>query len=135
VSVTGKVKFYNETKGYLALEPGNLGHLYQAVFLFGAVGIGLQLPQSALDQFDQGKPWSVVPGSPNEGGHYVPLLGRTASGLAVVTWGDTQLMSEAFLTTYCDEAVAYVSQEGLVDRKSPEGFDYAALLEDLKELA
>lgn len=41
MSVTGKVKFYNETKGYLALEPGNLGHLYQAVFLFGAVGIGL----------------------------------------------------------------------------------------------
>lgn len=65
----------------------------------------------------------------------MPLLGRTASGLAVVTWGDTQLMSEAFLTTYCDEAVAYVSQEGLVDRKSPEDFDYAALLEYLKELA
>ncbi len=120
---------------YLALEPGNLTHLYQATYLFGAVGIGFQLPQSALDQFDQGLPWSVLQGSPIEGGHYVPLLGRTASGLVVVTWGDVRLMSEAFLATYCDEAVAYVSTEDLVNQKSPEGFDYAALLADLKELA
>ena len=120
---------------YLALEPSDLTHLYQAAYLFGAVGIGVQLPQSGLDQFDQRQPWSVVPGSPNEGGHYVPLLGRTAAGLAVVTWGDIQFMSEAFLMTYCDEAVAYVSQECLVNQKSPEGFDYAALLADLKELA
>ena len=120
---------------FLALEPGNLTHLYQATYLFGAVGIGMQLPQSALDQFDHGQPWNVVQGSPNGGGHYVPLLGRTAAGLAVVSWGDTQFMSEAFLMTYCDEAVAYVSQECLVSQKSPEGFDYAALLADLKELA
>ncbi len=120
---------------YLALEPGNLTHLYQAAYLFGAVGIGMQLPQSGLDQFDRRQPWSIVAGSPNEGGHYVPLLGRTAAGLAVVTWGDIQFMSEAFLVTFCDEAVAYVSQECLVNQKSPEGFDYAALLADLKKLA
>ena len=59
----------------------------------------------------------------------------TAAGLAVVTWGDIQFMSEAFLVTFCDEAVAYVSQECLVNQKSPEGFDYAALLADLRELA
>ena len=116
---------------YLALEPGNVTHLYQATYLFGAVGIGLELPASALDQTDQGQPWDVVPGSPNEGGHYVPLLGRQADGLHVVTWGALQVMTEAFLKTYCDEAVAYVSQDCLAAQKSPEGFDYAALLRDL----
>ncbi len=119
---------------YLALEPGNLTHLYQATYLFGAVGIGLELPASAFDQSDQGKLWDVVPGSPNEGGHYVPLLGRGADGLHVVTWGALQVMTEAFLKTYCDEAIAYVSQDCLVAQKSPEGFDYAALIADLAAL-
>ncbi len=120
---------------YLALEPGNLTHLYQAGFLFGVVGIGLQLPASAFDQTDAAKPWDVVTQSPNEGGHYVPLLGRRADGLHVVTWGASQVMTERFLQTYCDEAITYVSQECLVAQKSPEGFDYAALLNDLAALA
>jgi hypothetical protein len=119
---------------YLALEPGNVIHLYQAAYLFGAVGIGLNLPASAFDQNDQGRPWDVVAQSPNAGGHYVPLVGRGADGLHVVTWGALQIMTEAFLKTYCDEAIAYVSQECLVAQKSPEGFDYAALLRDLAAL-
>ena len=119
---------------YLALEPGNVEHLYLAAYLFGAVGIGLALPQSALDQFDKAQAWDVVANAPNAGGHYVPLLGRSASGLHVVTWGAVQMMTEAFLKAYCDEAVAYVSQECLVAQKSPEGFDYAGLLSDLAAL-
>jgi hypothetical protein len=119
---------------YLALEPGNLIHLYLASYLFGAVGIGLRLPESAFDQTDAGQPWDVVANSRNAGGHYVPLLGRRAHGLHVVTWGALQVMTEAFLKTYCDEAIAYVSTEDLVNQKSPEGFDYAALLRDLKAL-
>ena len=119
---------------YLALEPGNLVHLYQAAYLFGAVGIGLQLPESAFDQTDRGEPWDVVAQAPNAGGHYVPLVGRGADGLHVVTWGALQTMTEAFLKTYCDEAIAYVSQECLVAQKSPEGFDYAALVRDLAAL-
>jgi hypothetical protein len=119
---------------YLALEPGNLTHLYQAAYLFGAVGIGLEFPASAFDQTDRGEPWDVVTQSPNEGGHYVPLLGRRADGLHVVTWGALQVMTEAFLKTYCDEAIAYVSRECLVAQKSPEGFDYGALIGDLAAL-
>ena len=119
---------------YLALEPGNIEHLYQAAYLFGAVGIGLQLPSSALTQSEHGQAWTVVAGAPIEGGHYVPLVGRQADGLHVVSWGAIQVMSGAFLQEYCDEAVAYVSQECLVDRKSPEGFSYDDLINDLAVL-
>jgi len=135
VSVTGKVKFYNETKGYLALEPGNVEHLYQAAYLFGAAGIGLQLPASAPPQSARGEVWDVVADAPIAGGHYVPLIGRSVDGLQVVSWGAVQLMTEAFLKRYCDEAIAYVSQECLVDQKSPEGFAYADLISDLAALA
>jgi hypothetical protein len=134
VSVPGKVKFFNESKGYLALEPGNVQHLYLATYLFGAVGIGLQLPASAVTQTRAGQAWNVVAGSTIEGGHYVPLVARRAEGLHVVTWGGIQVMTEAFLKIYCDEAMAYVSVECLKNQKSPEGFSYQDLLSDLEAL-
>lgn len=120
---------------YLALDPGNVTHIYQAMYLFGAVGIGIQIPSSAMDQNDKGQVWSPVKGSSNEGGHYVPGVGRNSKGnIVVVTWGALQAMTPAFLAEYCDEAVAYVSEECLVEQKSPEGFDYATLLRDLAAL-
>lgn len=120
---------------YLALEPGNVEHLYLAAYLFGAAGTGLQLPSSALVQTKQGQVWDVVADAPIEGGHYVPLVGRQADGLHVVSWGAVQVMTEAFLAKYCDEAVAYVSLECLIDRRSPEGFAYDDLIADLAALA
>jgi hypothetical protein len=120
---------------YLALATGNVADLYYASYLFSAVGIGLELPVSALDQTAAGETWDVVVGAATEGGHYVPLVGRRADGLlAVVSWGALQPMTEAFLRQYCDEAVAYVSTENLTNQKSPEGFDYAQLIADLVAL-
>jgi len=108
--------------------------LYLATYLFGAAGIGLTLPSSAVDQSKRGEAWAVVAGAPIEGGHYVPLVGRGPDGLHVVTWGALQVMTEAFLKQYCDEAIAYVSQECLTGQKSPEGFSYPDLMSDLAAL-
>lgn len=118
---------------YLSLQPGNVTDLYLATYLFSCVGIGLQLPQSAMDQAEQNQTWDVTPSpSPIIGGHYVPLVGRDPEDLLhTVSWGKLQLMTTAFLAAYCDEAWAYVSQENLVNQKSPEGFDYATLIADL----
>ncbi len=120
---------------YLALEPGNIAHLYLATYLFGIAGVGLQLPSSAVAQSERGQAWNVVAGAPIEGGHYVPLVGRAPDGLHVVSWGVDQVMTEAFLKQYCDEAIAYVSLECLLNQKSPEGFSYADLISDLAALA
>ena len=120
---------------YLALEPGNVTHLYLATYLFGVAGIGLSLPVSAIDQARRGEAWDVVDGAPNEGGHYVPLVARRADGLHVVSWGAVQVMSERFLQQYCDEAIAYVSQDCLVEQRSPENFAYDDLIRDLAALA
>ena len=73
MSSKGKVKFFNEAKGYLALELGNVTHLYQAAYLFGAVGIGLQLPATAFTQSEHGQMWTVVEGAPIAG----EILGDT----------------------------------------------------------
>ena len=58
---------------YLALEPKNLEHLYEATWLFECVGIGFEVPESAEQQFSESKPWSVVSGAEVVGGHYVPI--------------------------------------------------------------
>ena len=118
---------------YVALEIGNMEELLEALYLFGIVAIGFQFPASAMDQFDHGKPWSVVAGSTIEGGHYVPLVAYRQT-LECVTWGRIQKMTTEFYKKYCDEAWAILSPEMLASGKSPEGFDLAQLQKDLKAL-
>jgi hypothetical protein len=118
---------------YLALELGNMDQLLEALYLFGIVGIGIKFPDSAMDQFNEGKPWSVVPGPDPTEGHYIPLVAYRKN-LECVTWGRIQQMTSQFYKTYCDEAWAILSPEMLVAGKSPEGFDLAELKTDLAGL-
>ena len=97
---------------YVSLEPGNTQQLWEALWLFENVGIGVNFPGSAMDQTNAGQTWSVVPGATIEGGHYVPLVGHsTATSWTCVTWGQRQLMTQQWLTTYCEEAWAYIDPE------------------------
>ena len=117
---------------YLALEPGNWQHLLEAMYLFGAAGIGFQFPASAMDQFNAGKPWSVVSRSTIEGGHYVPLVADRVN-IVCVTWAKLQQMTRAFYVKYCDEAWAILSPEIIGSTgKTLDGFDLATLQADLK---
>jgi hypothetical protein len=119
---------------YLALDTGEVDQLAAGAYLFGAVGVGLQMPDSAQRQFHAGEPWTVVPGAAVEGGHYVPVVGRDADWYYVVTWGRVQRMAPEFYKAYNDEAYVYLSEECLRDGKSPEGFDAAQLRRDLAAL-
>lgn len=97
---------------FVSLELGNLRELYEALYLFENVGIGIEVPTSVMDQFNNGQIWSVVPGTSIEGGHYIPLVGHPTSNLwTVVTWGRRQLVTAQFLSTYMDEAWAYIDPE------------------------
>lgn len=121
---------------YVALAVGDINELLTAVNLFGAVGVGIKFPSSAMAQFDAGKPWSVVPGDKVDGGHYIPCLGRAPSGnFVIVTWGRIHEMEPPFFELYNDENVCYLSLESLNAKGlSPEGFDMTALSTDLNAL-
>ncbi len=123
----------HKVAAYLAITPGNLAEHYIAMYLFGAVGIGIKVPNNAIDQFKAGKPWSVTKGSSIEGGHYVPLVAHRGN-LLCVTWGKVQQMTASFFKKYNDESVVYISQEILNNGKSLEGFDLAQLQADLAQL-
>lgn len=115
---------------YVKLDEKNLDQVLEAMYLFEIVGIGIEFPASAMDQFNQGQPWDVVKDAKIEGGHYIPLVAKREN-LEVVTWGALQQMTQAFYEKYCDEAWAYISVEDLKDGKSPEGFDLEQLQADL----
>lgn len=123
----------HKVEAYLALKPGDVTEHYYAMYLFGAVGIGIEFPSSAMNQCNAGKSWSVVSKAKIEGGHYIPLVAKRAH-LECVTWGKPQAMTVGFFQKYNDESVAYVSAEALANNKSPEGFDLATLLADLKSV-
>lgn len=120
---------------YVALRAGNCEQLALATYLFGAVGVGIQFPKSAWEQFDNAEPWEVKPHSGLDGGHYIPCVGRNSHGnFIVVTWGRLQAVTPAFISRYCDEGVCYLSHEYLKNNVSRRGFDYATLKADLANL-
>lgn len=121
---------------YIWLDKGDIEQLAVGVWIFGTVGIGVRFPDSAMDQFEQGKPWDVVDGARVDGGHYIPVVGRNKEGnFLVVTWGKLQEMTPDFYAKYCDQALVYVSPDQLrIDGKTPDGFDNAQLASDLATL-
>lgn len=121
---------------YLWLEPGNLEQLFHALYVFSVVGACYELPQSAQEQFAEGKPWDVVEGSPILGGHYVPACGRRSGGFVdAVSWGKRVAITPAFYEQFCVAALVYVDASALGTRGvTPEGFNKAQLLEDLPQV-
>lgn len=120
---------------YVSLGAGNVKELALATYLFGAVGVGLQLPGFAMDQFDHAEPWSTLATPSDKEGHYVTCIGRNSHGdFICVTWGRLQAISANFLATYMDEGIAYLSLERLRNSVSPRGYDEAALRAALAQL-
>ena len=121
---------------YVALLPGDAGQLALAVYLTGAAGVGLRLTRSAEGLFDDQKPWGVMAGDVEEGGHYVPCVGRNSAGdFLVVSWGRLHAMTPEYYKAHCDEALAYVSLEALKNQLTPEGFSADQLRTNLAALA
>jgi hypothetical protein len=124
------VNIRHKIDAHVSLEVGNWDQMVLATFILGSSGIGLNLPKSAENQFDNGhQPWSVVQGSRISGGHYVPAVGRDANGnVLIVSWGALQPMTQPFYERYSDEARAYLSLEIIDDWGiTPEGYDADAL--------
>lgn len=104
-------------EAFFQVDPDDLDEVRAALYLFGAVSVGMAFPSTAMDQFDRGQPWDVVRRSQIEGGHDVLLVAATKGGnLKVVTWGKVQEVTPAFWSKYMGsraggEAWARVEQD------------------------
>ena len=95
----------NRARGVARIE--RLTQLKSALWLFGPLLLGLQMPASAQSQDVWTKPDNLegdnAPGS--WGGHCVLLVGLDADGTAsLVTWGAVKRAEAGWLTAYLDEA-------------------------------
>lgn len=105
---------------------------YSVMLLHGG-HIGIKVPQSAIQQFNYGQPWSVVPGSPIEGGHAIYIVGYNPNGPVCVTWGRKQQMTWEFYDEYVDESYAVVDNMNAFMENSPVDVEKLnAYLESLK---
>lgn len=105
----------------------NTDLLKQLIADMGVVYLALEVPASAMTQYDQGQPWTVVPRSRIEGGHCVPGVGYDANYLYVITWGSVQPVAWPFVSKYFDESWAPVSPDWMTSSgKTPSGFDSTA---------
>jgi hypothetical protein len=77
----------------------------------GAVGLGVNFPSSAMDQFNANEPWSVVEGSDVEGGHAIALVGYDSEFWYVLTWGKVQKVEPAWFAKYVEEAWISLSED------------------------
>ena len=118
---------------FAAIDPQNLTSWRYCNYLFGGVYAGFNVPQSAMDQIDKGKTWSVVKGSPTIGGHCVNGGIATPRLICLGTWGQKQWATVDFVGQYFDEAYAVISLEWFTKtHKTPHGFYWKDLMTDLR---
>jgi hypothetical protein len=114
----------------------DLTEIKLALAELGAVDLGVNLPQSAMDQFNAGQPWTVVPHDGGLlGGHCVVAFGYDADWVYVVSWGRVVPVSWQWFAKYVEEAWAVVSQAWAgKNGKDPEGVDLVTLGAEFAEL-
>jgi hypothetical protein len=109
--------------------------LLYAVHLFGAGGLGMDIPDSAEAQFEQNHIWDDLT-SPGTGGHYTAAMGFNSRGyLVLCTWGEIQAATLQYIEAHWGGAVCYLTKEYmLASGLSPEAINYDALDAYLAEL-
>lgn len=121
---------------FAQVDHTNMDHVYAALYLFGSLYLGIQCPQSAQEQFQEGKEWTYVPGSPIAGGHAITLQGKDHDGtLQIVTWGALQAMNQDFWNNYVEEAWVVVTPDWLeANQETPTGLDLQGLMQEFSSL-
>lgn len=120
---------------YMAVNPKNIDHVKKAIFLFGSVYAGVDLPLTAQEQiiWDTEEGPEATPGS--WGGHAVPFFGYDDKHASCVTWGNTKKATWEWFQEYVVECYAVVWCDWVeTGRLSPGHFNLEQLLADVKAI-
>src|SRR5262249_25947172 len=93
----------NRIAAYVAVDPRNTRHVAQAISLFGGIYIGVDVPRSAEQQFNDHQPWDLTRWfDPIVGAHAIPILDYDSVYLTCVTWGAIQPMTWSWFERYTE---------------------------------
>lgn len=91
------------------LKPGDLTELWECAWLFENADLGVVLTEAQETQFNERKQptWEYVPGSPEIGGHAVPVFGKNG----LLSWAEDVYYGAPFIQHQMDEGVSYLDIE------------------------
>lgn len=120
---------------FAEVEPSDAAEVKMAINTFGAVGVGMVVTETMMNDFNTGRGWSRT-GGRSLGGHAVVAVGYDAGGLDIVTWGEVIRMSWGVWRRTVDEAWIAVVPEWIndVSNVSPLGVDLYGLGEAMAAL-
>lgn len=125
----------NKIDGFTEVGTGNLSNTEIAIECFGSCYIGVSLP----DDYSEDGDWTEITSPSNPAnGHCVVLLAydRNKALFKVATWGSIRNMSYSWFQKYNDESYAVLDNIELIQAagKTPEGFDWKTLQQDIRAL-
>jgi hypothetical protein len=122
----------DEILAYATVDMKNHTHVEQTIRLFGGVYLGFQVQENCVEDFKAHRPWTTGPLTND--GHAVLAVSYDATGVTVLTWGNTQKADWDWWDECVDEAYAILPPEAKKSDFAP-GFDFAQLQADLNEVA
>ena len=118
--------------GFAALDLTSIAQQRWATFTFGGSLLGINCPQSALDNTAN---WTYDPSSPIEGGHGINRAGQGAAGGHIDSWGMSIPYTNQFSQKLADEMYAVISPAWLnAQGQSPSGLDLNGLTAAMAKL-
>lgn len=127
----------NKIGAFVSVNPRDEALVAAALYLFGGLFVGLELPKSAQTQtvwdvVGDGQSGDAAPSS--WGGHMIYIPAREAPGrYANITWGERLSITQRFIATYSpNETFAVIPDAWLNGSgQAPNGLNIAALTRDL----
>jgi hypothetical protein len=99
--------------GFAKVDYTNVNEVKAAIAIFGSIWTGINVLQANMTQFDQGKPWDYVAGSPKDGGHSVATGGYGPAGAGALG-GDERFLTWAQETSFTDAYWNHETEEAWV---------------------
>jgi hypothetical protein len=119
---------------YAQIDVANHNELKYSVLLLRGAYTGFQVPQSAMDQFNAGQPWTVSGDNTIIGGHCVYIKAYNEIGPICVTWGAEQQMTWEFWNIYFDEAYGVIDAQDTWLDPSTDPLNCEELAQKLNEI-
>lgn len=129
LSFNGVVK---KIDGYVAVDWTNYDEVLVALFIFGSIKLGINLPED----WTQNAVWDVT-SSPIVGGHDVPCVKAEADGITIASWARLYKITKAAFTSrqWLSEAYAVLAPDWYAKTNTaPNLIDVATLKADLAKL-
>ena len=134
----------HKISGWMKVDGNNVNECKTAVWLFGNLYFGVELPDAWINPFpsSNGFVWTTAGDPDPENGHCFVSLGYGQGGFTIDTWGMLGTITSAAIAKYATttgsgELYTVISKDGLnkATQLCPAGMDWSQLAADLDSMA